>query len=70
MVLDSILTCPECGHKTKEEMLENSCQYSYRCSSCNKLIVAKEGECCIFCSYGDYPCPKAQITASSCCGND
>ena len=70
MILDSILTCPECAYKMKEIMLENTSQYSYRCPSCEKQIKTKQGECCVFCCYGDYPCPQEQVSASSCCGRD
>lgn len=29
------------------------------CSHCGKLIEAKieDGECCVFCQFGDTPCP-------------
>jgi len=70
MILDAVLTCPECGYKLKETMIENTCQFSYRCPSCQKTIKTRDGECCIFCSYANYPCPQAQIIGSSCCGID
>lgn len=70
MILDSVLTCPNCNHKVKEEMPENTCQYSYRCSSCETVVKTKEGECCVYCSYGDYPCPQAQLVGSACCSPD
>ncbi len=70
MIFDAILTCPACGFKTAETMLENTCQYSYHCPQCKALIKTKKGECCVFCCYGDYPCPSTQIAASSCCGRD
>lgn len=31
IVLDSTLTCPECGHRVTETMSEIACQYFYDC---------------------------------------
>lgn len=30
------------------------------CPNCNQLLKPKEGDCCVFCSYGDIPCPPIQ----------
>lgn len=70
MINDSILTCPKCGFKHKEKMQENTCQFSYRCPACEELVKVKQGECCVYCSHGDYPCPRAQVIGSSCCSPD
>jgi len=70
MILESILTCPKCNFKVKVEMPENTCQFSYRCPSCESVIKTQKGGCCVYCSYGDYPCPQAQVIGSSCCGRD
>lgn len=70
MILKSVITCPECGHKKEEEMPENNCQFFYKCESCQAIINAKHGDCCVYCSYGDTPCPPAQIAGASCCGGD
>ena len=70
MILESILTCPNCCFEFKQEMPENTCQYSYRCPSCESVIKTPKGECCVYCSYGDYPCPQAQFVGSSCCSPD
>ena len=32
-VLQSTLTCPECGHVSAEVMPENACLYFYECKS-------------------------------------
>jgi hypothetical protein len=37
-------------------------QFFYECTSCHELLNAKEGDCCVFCSYGDVPCPFTQAT--------
>jgi len=70
MIIESILTCPNCGNKVKDEMLENTCQFSYQCKSCDTRIKTIKGECCIFCCFGDYPCPQAQISGAACCSPD
>jgi hypothetical protein len=41
-------------------MAEDSCQYLYDCPSCGALIKPAPGDCCVFCSYGDVPCPPVQ----------
>lgn len=70
MILESVLTCPECGFKKEEEMPENACQFFYKCTNCKTVIKAKKGDCCVYCSYGDTPCPPAQISGASCCSGD
>ncbi|MEQ6917145.1 GDCCVxC domain-containing (seleno)protein [Halomonas aquatica] len=65
-VLDSEITCPECGHQEVEKMPENACQYFYECKSCKSLLKPKRGDCCVFCSYGDTPCPPIQLDQSCC----
>lgn len=54
------LTCPFCGKIQKVEMPETGCQYMYKCQHCGKVITAKEGDCCVFCSYADTKCPSMQ----------
>ncbi|HEX9808201.1 MAG TPA: GDCCVxC domain-containing (seleno)protein [Alphaproteobacteria bacterium] len=56
----STLTCPQCGARHRERMAEDSCQYLYDCPSCGALIKPAPGDCCVFCSYGDVPCPPVQ----------
>jgi len=70
MITESILTCPLCGAKSKQQMPENTCQFSYRCEQCKEVIKTPKGGCCVYCSYGDYPCPQAQFIGSSCCSPD
>lgn len=53
----SIITCPECGGTTAETMPENACVYFYRCRHCGAMLRPLAGDCCVFCSYGDRPCP-------------
>lgn len=58
--LISILTCPACGHQSAETMPTDACQRIYECKGCGLLLRPKEGDCCVFCSYGSAPCPPVQ----------
>jgi len=54
------LTCPHCGHIQATDMPTDACQISYKCINCKELIVPKKGDCCVFCSYAEDPCPPKQ----------
>ncbi|MDJ0947352.1 MAG: GDCCVxC domain-containing (seleno)protein [Alphaproteobacteria bacterium] len=58
--IESTLSCPACGHRKTERMPTDACQYLYDCAGCGILLKPKEGDCCVFCSYGTAPCPPAQ----------
>ncbi|MFC1695757.1 GDCCVxC domain-containing (seleno)protein [Pseudomonadota bacterium] len=62
----STLTCPRCGHKSRDKMPTDACQYFYDCPSCGPLLKPKKGDCCVYCSYGDVKCPPIQ-QGTSCC---
>jgi len=62
IVLDSIVTCPVCGHRAVERMPENACNIRYTCKGCNIELAPYPGDCCVFCSYGSVPCPPIQET--------
>lgn len=66
MIRISILTCPECGCASQEEMPMDACIFFHRCVGCGKTLKPKPGDCCVFCSYGSVPCPPIQA-AHSCC---
>ena len=65
LILESTVTCPDCGHKSREAMPTDACQYFYDCKGCGALLKPKAGDCCVFCSYGDVKCPPIQ--AGACC---
>ena len=69
MQLTSTITCPGCGHRASETMPTDACQYFYDCTGCGIRLKPKAGDCCVFCSYGDVPCPPIQETpeSDSCC---
>lgn len=56
----SILTCPHCGFVETLPMPTDACQFFHSCSGCGVLLKPKLGDCCVFCSYGDIPCPPKQ----------
>ena len=58
--LQSIITCPHCGHRQQETMPTDACQFFYDCQGCGVLLRHKPGDCCVFCNYGSVPCPPIQ----------
>ena len=58
--LQSIITCSQCHQKTIEQMPTNYCQYFWECPHCKNKLKPKEGECCVYCSYGSVKCPPIQ----------
>jgi len=65
--LESQITCPACGHTEKEAMPTDACQYFYDCRGCGVLLKTKNGDCCVYCSYGTVPCPPIQ--EGDCCAS-
>jgi hypothetical protein len=65
-MLDSTLTCPICGHRQIKCMPTNACQWFYECMGCHNLLKPLPGHCCVFCSYGDVPCPPIQVEGGWC----
>lgn len=65
--LKSKLTCPVCGQVTDEVMPTDACQYFYDCRHCAVVLKPKAGDCCVYCSYGDVPCPPVQQDGKGCC---
>jgi len=62
----STLTCPECGHRRRDEMPTDACQFFYDCEGCGAMLKPKPGDCCVYCSYGDVKCPPIQ-SGDGCC---
>ncbi len=65
--LESVLTCPECGHSSTETMSIDACQWFYECQQCHVVLKPQPGDCCVFCSYGTVPCPPVQSQGSNGC---
>jgi len=66
VILQSVITCPNCGQHAEETMPTNACLFFYECSRCGATLKPKTGDCCVFCSYGSVPCPPVQ-TGAGCC---
>jgi hypothetical protein len=66
--LESVLTCPKCGHSKRETMPTDSCTFFYECDGCGAVLRPLPGDCCVFCSYGSVKCPPVQIAGEGCCG--
>lgn len=66
LVLDSVLTCPECGHAKPETMPTDACQFFYECEHCHAVLRPTAGDCCVFCSYGSVKCPPIQAMRPCC----
>ena len=67
LVLESTITCPECGHSRTESMPTEACQWFYDCERCKSVLRPKRGDCCVFCSYGTMKCPPMQGGHAGCC---
>ena len=68
ITLQSTITCPECGFSREETMSTDACTWYWECPQCNALIRPKQGDCCVYCSYGNVPCPPVQASGKvGCC---
>ena len=69
---ESRLTCPVYGHAETLAMPTDACQWFYECPACKSLLKPKTGDCCVFCSYRNVPCPPIQAERAKgeagCCG--
>lgn len=68
VILESVLTCPQCGHAKTEVMPTDACQWFYECESCHAVMRPKADDCCVFCSFGTVPCPPVQEGGQLSCG--
>jgi hypothetical protein len=64
--LQSTITCPNCGHRKNETMPTDACQFFYECEKCVTVLKPKQGDCCVYCSYGTVKCPSIQA-GTNCC---
>jgi hypothetical protein len=67
IVLESLLTCPQCGFARTETMPTDASWFYYECTNCGILLRPKHGDCCVFCSFGSVKCPPIQAQ-KGCCG--
>lgn len=67
--LESVLTCPHCGHASTETMPADACRFLHDCTACGRVLAPKPGDCCVFCSWGSVPCPPVQASRGCCAGD-
>ncbi|MGQ9674024.1 MAG: GDCCVxC domain-containing (seleno)protein, partial [Candidatus Aminicenantales bacterium] len=58
--LKSVVTCPQCGYQKEEIMPTEFCQFFYECPGCGEILKPRQGDCCVFCSYGSRKCPSKE----------
>ena len=63
--MESVITCPKCGHRKREKMPTDTCQFFYECAACGALLRPKSGDCCVFFSYGSEKCPPKQAAGTT-----
>ncbi|RUU00492.1 hypothetical protein EOD23_23265 [Mesorhizobium sp. USDA-HM6] len=59
-MLEATITCPERGHREKETMPTDACVHFYECRGSGTLLKPRAGDCFVFWSYADQPCPPVQ----------
>ena len=64
-VIESELTCPECGYSEILTMPVDACQWYHECNGCHRLLRPNPGDCCVFCSFGSVPCPPEQVDSAA-----
>jgi hypothetical protein len=66
MILESVIRCPNCDNESSELMPVDACQFFYDCKRCGARLKPKDGDRCVFCSYGTVPCPPVQANGGRC----
>lgn len=61
LVFQSTISCPNCNHNKKEMMSHDACEFFYECENCKIVLKPRQGDCCIYCSYGNVKCPSMQL---------
>lgn len=61
VTLRCVITCPACGARAEEEMSMDACIFFYECRQCHQMLRPRQGDCCVFCSFGSARCPPEQI---------
>ncbi len=56
----SEITCPNCNYKTVEILPTDVCVIKYTCVKCKTELTPKNGDCCVYCTYGTHKCPSKQ----------
>lgn len=64
--LEATITCPSCSYKQIKKMPTDSCLFFYECPNCKIMLKPKQGDCCVFCSFGSVKCPPIQNGSCPC----
>lgn len=51
------ITCPACGHRESRLVPSEATLGRYHCPACLAWLAPAEDEHCVFCAFGDAPCP-------------
>ncbi len=65
IILQSTITCPNCGYNKEETMPTDACMHFYVCENCKTVLKPNQGDCCVFCSFGSAKCPPKQVEKNS-----
>jgi hypothetical protein len=65
MILVATITCPRCGTAKAEVMPDDACLFFYECTGCGAVLRPGPGDCCVFCSFADVPCPPVQSSGDA-----
>jgi hypothetical protein len=60
VIYETRVACPHCGVIASASMPDDACQFFWECPHCRAVLRPAAGDCCVFCSYGDIPCPPIQ----------
>ena len=60
IILESEITCPECGHKKIETMPTDSCQFFYECGNCGTILRPNRATAVCFAYARRYKRKKSQ----------
>ncbi|MHA1304627.1 MAG: GDCCVxC domain-containing (seleno)protein [Candidatus Heimdallarchaeaceae archaeon] len=60
VVYETKITCPFCSFSEVITMPDDRCITKFVCTKCGKQLTPKDGDCCVFCSYAEHPCPSIQ----------
>jgi len=47
----------------------DACRFFHECKGCGTVLRPQPGDCCVFCSYGNVPCPPVQRAGDGGCGD-
>lgn len=59
-IADCNVTCPKCRHVETVAMPSDHCVVRWTCPACGAELKPCDGDCCVFCSFGDVPCLPIQ----------